>query len=409
VNSSRENLQAWLANDRQFWTGCAFIFATLSILKGLRIPGLWAATQAYLNYQDGFIKRGLFGTVVRGLGVPIEHYGVFVTVSGFTLAVFIALLLLWITVSDVRRLDGGSLVALFAASYCVTFLAHLIGYLEIPSGVLAILALLASRSRVYLVVVFGVGVLGVLIHENYSLTFLPLTLLPAILRAFDSAPAKREFAAVLAVAMAIGTIVVLEALAPPLNAGRLASLQAEITAAVDFQPRADVLEVLSRSAFDNIAIMRNTMRNPLWWLAQITALIVFMPTTALFIWRSLEIIDARAPKPYARIIKVIVALTALCPLSLQLVGWDIYRWYALAALVSFIVLTVVWRHYGDAVRLPLFSAVTRNIVILLIAVNMATGSGLFDFYHVDTFPYVEHWRGLVQWLAGAGHWVPPPH
>jgi hypothetical protein len=401
-------LSSWLADDSRFWTACACLFAAISILKGLRIPGLWAATQGYLNYQDGFIKRGLFGAVMQALHVQIAHYDVFVSVSGVILVVFLGVLTLWIVRSGAREVGSGSFVALFAASYCLTFLTHLIGYLDILSAGLAMVVLLTSRSRLYLPVVFGMAVLGILIHENYLLTFLPLTLLPAILRAFDSGPRKREIAAILAVVVAVAVIVLLEALTAPMSAEHLARLQTQISAAVDFPPRDDVLTVLGRSALDNVAIMLQQMKNGLWWLAQLNALLVFMPTTALFVWASLTMIDAQSPQSHPRAIKAIVTLTALCPLSLQFVGWDIYRWYTFAAFSSFIVMTIVYRHFGARLYAPLVSNATRNLLIVLIAVNMATGSGLFDGYRVDTFPFIEHWRGLAQWLAGGRHWLAPP-
>ena len=379
-------------------------------MKGLRIPGLWAATQAYLNYRDGFIKRGLFGATVLGLGIPIQHYDVFVIVSGVTLFIFIALLALWIGLSRAARLADGAFVALFAASFCLTFFTHMIGYLEIPSGALALIALIASASRFRLTALLVTGILGVLIHENYLLTFLPLTLLPTLLKASTSEKPKRELASVAAVAGAVFAVVLLENLAPSVSAARVAKLQDTMSASVDFQPRGDVLVVLTRSVSDNLAIMRSTMGNPLWWIAQLNALLVFMPTTVLFMLASFSIIDARGQVPHARLLKAAVVLTTLCPLSLQVLGWDIYRWYALAGLSSFIAMTIVCSRYSDPAEPPLsFGKPVRNLTIALIAINMATGTGFFDSYRVDTFPFVEHWRGLVQWFQTGRHWAPPPH
>jgi hypothetical protein len=390
-------LSACFADDVRFWRACIGLFATLAVLKGLRLPGSWAATQASFDYGHGFIKRGLFGAVMRLLDIQIAHYQVFVTVSAVTLAAFFAVLMVWVVRSSVRRLGDGALLALFAASYCVTFLTHMIGYLDIPSGILAVIALLASSSRGYLGVVLICGVLGVLIHENYLFTFLPVTLLPAVLRA-------RQWAMIATVAIIIGAVVVLESLAAPMDASHLAALVADLSARVDFQPRREVLEVLGRSSAENLQMMLGTLKTGIWWLAQANAFLAFMPTTALFIWAAFAIIDAHEG---AGLMKAGVVVAALSPLLLQFVGWDIYRWYALASLSSFLALTVVCRHYSEVVGIVLRGPAVRNAAVALIAMNMATGTGLFDYYHVDTFPFIDHWRGLADWIAGGGRWPTP--
>jgi hypothetical protein len=390
-------LSACFADDARFWRACIGLFASLAVLKGLRLPGSWAATQASFDYGHGFIKRGLFGAVMRLLDIPIAHYQVFVTVSAVTLAAFFAVLMVWVVRSGVRRLGDGALLALFAASYCVTFLTHMIGYLDIPSGILAVIALLASSSRGYLGVVLICGVLGVLIHENYLFSFLPVTLLPAVLRA-------RQWAMIATVAIIVGAVVVLESLAAPMDASHLATLVADLSARVDFQPRREVLEVLGRSSAENLQMMLGTLKTGIWWLAQANAFLAFMPTTALFIWAAFAIIDAHAG---AGLMKAGVVVAALSPLLLQFVGWDIYRWYALASLSSFLALTVVCRHYSEVVGTVLRGPAVRNAAVALIAMNMATGTGLFDYYHVDTFPFIDHWRGLADWIAGGGRWPTP--
>jgi hypothetical protein len=402
-------MPAFLADDKRFWAGAALLFGTVSLLKGLRVPNLWAATQAYLNYQNGFIKRGLFGEVVRGLGIPIAHYDVFVALSGFLFLIFLALLLRWILISGAQRLADGAVVALFAASYCLTFLAHMIGYLEIPSCALALSALAAAGSRFSLLAILVAGALGVLIHENYLVTFLPLTLLPPFLAAFTKPRPVRELFPVAAVAAAIGVIVLVEALRPPMSIQQAGTLQAAMIAAVDFHPRADFFAVLTRSAGDNVVFMLAIMRKGLWWASQVNALIAFMPTTAFFIWLSFAIIDAGGHNARdRRVVKAAVILAALSPLSLQIVGMDIYRWYALAAFNSFVAMTVVWNRYGKGAEvLTDCSRSVRNLATALIAVNMATGTGLFDFYQVDTFPFIDHWRALLQWIVTGRHWMPP--
>jgi hypothetical protein len=379
------------------------------VLKGLRLPSLWAATQVSLDYRAGFIKRALLGQILSGLGLQATHYDVFVTVSAVLLVGFFALLAGWIRTNEARRIAGGSVVAVFAASFTLTYLAHLIGYLDIPCAALAIAVIAMSRSRIYLSAALVAGGLGVLIHENYVLTFLPATLLPAFLsRAAAGRCTLRSFLPIAAVVAVIAAVVLIVALGAPMTAQQVGKLQAAMAATADFQPREDFFAVLTRSARANVLIMLSTMTHASWWFAQANAFIAFMPTAAFFLWITLRIINTRHPGNDRGLVKAAAIIASLCPLLLQIVGWDIYRWYALASFDCFLVMTMICRRYGvQAATLLSDETAIRNVAILLIGVNLATGTGLFDGYRVDTFPFVDHWRPLTQWLLASGHWTPP--
>ena len=46
-----------------------------SILRGIRTPGRWAATHLLFNYDYGFTKRALLGSLVGVLHLPsLYHY-----------------------------------------------------------------------------------------------------------------------------------------------------------------------------------------------------------------------------------------------------------------------------------------------------------------------------------------------
>jgi len=62
----------------------------MAVLKGLRRPSMWAATQAQLDYSHGFIKRGLLGAVYGPLGG--DHYGRLSWIFAAELGVFLLLL-----------------------------------------------------------------------------------------------------------------------------------------------------------------------------------------------------------------------------------------------------------------------------------------------------------------------------
>jgi hypothetical protein len=400
-------LAARLADDTWFWSAGAVLFCLVSILKGLRVPSLWAATQANLDYHEGFIKRGLFGQIAHSLGIHIAHYDVFVLLSSLLLLILLVLLFWWVSRSGARQLGNGVVVTVFAASFTITYLAHLMGYLEIPLAALALVALASSALHRRLIGVLLAGVIGVLIHESYVLTFLPMTLLPAFLAALASRRSPlRALASIAAVVAGIAVVVLIVALAAPMTAERANGVQAAMAATVDFPTRDDFFPVLTRSAADNLVIMMKTMTHGLWWLAQFNAFVTFMPTAAFFIWVALGIVDTCHEEAQRLAVKAAVVFTSLCPLSMQFVGWDIYRWYALAAFSSFVSMTVVCNHYdGPAVSTRIRTV--RNLGIALIAINMATGTGLFDGYRVDTFPFVDFWKSVTRWIAAGGHFAQP--
>lgn len=406
--STARLLATLFANEDRFWAWVAPLFAIIAILKGLRLPSLWAATQAQLNYHDGFIKRGLFGELARVLELPIAHYAVFVAVSGVLFVAFVAVLTRWIWLSEVRRIAGGTVLALFCASYCLTYLAHLIGWLDIPSAALAIAAISVGRARWGLIAVCAAGVVGVLIHESYLLAFLPLTLLPAFLKSADSPHPLRGISAAATVAAVVGVVTTAASLAAPMTASRAHVLETAMAANVDFPLRSDFFRlVLTHSTHDNLLLMRQTMSTGQWWFAQANAVVAFVPTAAVFLAIALTLIGRCHTGGYPRLVKAAVLVVFLSPLCLQVLGADIYRWYALATFSAFISLTIVWRHYGTRIgELPFNPNIVRNVAIVLIAINMATGTGLLDGYRVNTFTFTNLWVALAHWIAG-GELVPP--
>lgn len=393
-----------LANEAWFWAAAAWLFAALALLKGVRLPSRWAVTQSYLDYREGFIKRGLLGEVLRLLHLQTGHYDTFVWVSAVLFLVLGLLLVFWIGMSGLRRLAGGAVVALFAASYGLTYLSQMLGYLEIPAGSL-VLAVLFMKGRPWIVVI--AGVLGILLHESYLLMFLPVTLLPMFLAAAERG-SWRDVGALGVVLLIMGAVVVAVAFGASMTAQQVGKLQAAIAANVDFSLRGDFFLVLRRSAKDNLAIMAQEMGRGTWWLAEVNAILAFIPAAALFLWLAVRISAARQWALPPIVVKAVIVLVGLCPLALQLFGWDIYRWYALAQLTSFLTLSIVYWYvqppqlFGER-ELPAL----RNGAILLIAINMVTGTTLFGGSHVDTFPFAEHWRPLLQALAYGLHWPSP--
>ena len=161
----------------------ALVFA-VSMFKGLRMPSLWAATHMTFNYSQGFLRRGLFGQVLRIFGEERIYRYNFLFLCAVVLFVLaaIALLLLIRRMFAGERGDRGLQAAtlVLAASPGMVFLVHEIGYLDYM-GIVAVplFVLWAARSRrLFLVfyVAIPISIILALIHESMIVMFAPAML-----------------------------------------------------------------------------------------------------------------------------------------------------------------------------------------------------------------------------------------
>jgi hypothetical protein len=155
------------------------LFATggvIALLKGMRLPYIWAATQAQIDYRSGYLRRGFFGEVCRRLHIPIWHYSVFCFVAFGLLACFF-----WLLVRSVQRsgLDAaglGAFTALLASSFCITLVTNIAGYYDILMALLVLAVMQFKNPRVQVMAALAAGIVGVLVHELYAIAYLPVSL-----------------------------------------------------------------------------------------------------------------------------------------------------------------------------------------------------------------------------------------
>ena len=121
-----------------------------------------------------------------------------------------------------------------------------------------------------------------------------------------------------------------------------------------------------------------------------------------FLFVSYRLIDRGFGGAFRTKLKWAVTVISLLPLTINLLGVDSYRWYALCTLNAFLALTIIKRRLSMSwPSLPQICAPSalRNAVILLIALNLASGSGLMDGYQIRTFPFthlVRTWASAVR-------------
>jgi len=397
-----------LREDRPFWRFAAVILGVLSFCKGIRRPSTWAATQSMVNYSHGLVKRGLFGATL-GNWFHLEHYTRFSVSAYLVIFIFMALLCLFTVRSRVfSKVGDGEVVAVFFASFTVTFIAHLVGYLDISLGLITVGLLLIKDVRLRLLVAFPLCLAGLLLHESFFLIFFPVVLFSFVVDAMVLKDAsKRTWIWALSVLLLLFSVAVTMrlAMARPMTPETAAVLQQEITRRADFTVRHDFFVVVQRSAADNIRMTIDVARKKRSFVAfSLLKFCLFLPTILLIYSCISRIIRQIEDRRARRWLSIAAFFAAISPLFLQILGWDTARWDAMTGLETFLVLLVLCSTLPvTAIALP---RGFRNAAVLAIALSMITGEGLMDKEEINTLPFSRPMRELMKSIKHNG-WTAP--
>ena len=407
ANSSwTTKLGTMFSDDRSFWRVAAVSLGLIAFAKGIRIPNLWSGTQAMINYDHGLVKRGLFGATF-GHWFHLERYVHFTVVSTLLMAALVGLLLLLIGQSGVfQRIGLGEPVAVFASSYAVTYFASLIGYLDIPLGILAVGTLLIRNPRLRFVCSVPVCIAALMIHELFFFVFLPAVLFSFVLDgALDKAARKMSWVMIAVLVLLSGAVTVRLAQGKLITAPQAQALYIEDAARADFAVKPDFYPLLTRSSKDNLRVMKVVYSNPQWDFYFAVGIVRLLPTIVLLMIPILLMVKTYPDDGTRRMVKYTALLAALSPLFMHVLGWDNTRWNTLVCVETFLVLLLLARDLS--VPSLALSPAYRNAAILVIAVSMATGGGLLDDQEIKTFPFASPLREMLDMMRH-GRWSPPP-
>jgi hypothetical protein len=358
--------------------------------KGIRQPNDWSYTQAQLDYSAGLIRRGFFGATL-GHWLHLNLYGHFAVVSTALLLLLMAMLVLLARSSKLAdRMPPGELLAVYASSYSVSYLAHLNGYFDIPLALLCVAPLFVRRTGWRLAATVCSTLLAILIHEQFFFAFLPLSIVSVL---FGTATART--AAERRLAWAGGALLAVLGLGLMMNFVRQGSISAtqadELTQSIarkaDYPLDPEVLKVLSLTPRKDLEIMMSVWRRPTFLLGQIEGILLFVPTAAVLSWATLLLLRRWMPGKQ-RWLYAAVLLATLAPLSLHLVGWDKNRWDELLSLNAFLLLLLVSR-LADGVTIQLPVRLRRACLVLML-LNMASGGGMLDNRTIRPFPFLRN-------------------
>lgn len=381
---------AWLGDEHKFWPLFTAMLGTFAALKGLRLPGVWAFTQSLADYSHGFVKRGLLGAIYGAFGIYNRR--------GLTVMYFLELILLMALLVAftrrtglVQRVGTGAVAALFAGSYAVTYLFHLIGYSDILNASLTVALLLVRKARTRFLLALPLLACGLLIHEDFLLLFTPVLLLSFYLQGATylqgaASPDRRRriwsYGLILG-AVALG-ITLFTSLRTPMEDEQVDAFATYIYNRADFEVREDFFQVFTNSLGGNFAMMsRFGWHGYLWWTFQAVSICVLGPPLALLLHFCMRLV--RQAGPQTRGLKPAVLLAALSPLCMHLLGLDQVRWNTWVVLDAYLALGVLAMHLpGERLRV---SAGERNTLVLAIAIGMASGHGLFNGTQVNPYPF----------------------
>ena len=375
--------------DQRFWKWTALGLGVLALAKGIRLPNSWSYTQAQLDYSAGFIRRGFFGATLGHL-LQLNLYGHFATVSSVLLLLLMAALA-WLALSSrlAERTPPGELLAVYASSYSVSYLAHVNGYFDIVLALLCVGPLFIRRTGWRLAAAACATVVGILIHEQFFFAFLPVlivSVLFAAATATSSAERMRVWAgAALLLLLGVGMILYF-ARHSAISAVQNDELRQSIASRADGTLNTEVFKGERLTPEEGFGIMQQVWRRKTYVPAQVESLLMFAPTAAVLSWATFFLLRGWMPGKYRRIY-VGVLIATLAPLRLNLLGWDLCRWYELLSLNAFLMLVLVSRLIGgEPVHLPVR---LRRACLLVTMLNMATGGGMMDQRHIRPFPFMR--------------------
>jgi hypothetical protein len=374
----------------------------------MRLPYIWAATQAQIDYRHGYIRRGLFGEVCGWFHIPIWRYGVFSVVAFVLLAA-----LFWILVRSMQRsgLDAaglGAFTALLASSFCITMLTNLVGYYDIVMALLVLAVMQFRNPRAQLVAALIAGIVGVLVHELYAIAYLPVSLAGLACALAEEERRKKWLWAGVAAAAIIPWVIVLLPLGHAQMAPQeIARLAGEIHTRVNFSSHDEVISaIFGDSSKESIGRMLNDMRAGTFWVEEGFGFLAFLPATLFFLALAWRIASKRQ-----RALRWYFVLCTFAPLLLNLVAYDRYRWLAMMELNAVLcAITVCWSktRLHDTTAQPIFGIAWRRAAIFLIAINLATDIGLFQG-SARNFPFQSYWTSFQETMHSHKPLFAPPN
>lgn len=324
----------------------------------------------YVNYDDfGFIKRGLWGTTLHYLNLNNFMENTYIEYIIIYMAVSIAFIMMFwyffskktppiLSIQDVYL----ALIAILSPSIFL-HLGYAPGNFDVILMLIFIInIIIVERGKIYTASLISAG--AILVHEVYLLSFLPF-LLWLLLEKYDLKTAIK---------FCIPPIISMSAL---LLWGKLAMTKEDYISQLEkISPlllKRDGYFELTSSISENINIGISSLSNPENWRLTPVA-IVYTILIYLFL---LRYIDRKKIKYF-----YVGILASIMPLSLSIVGNDVFRWLSFVVFNLFIFMLIE--------RKSDFSKPTKMDIVLVIIISLFVFLGpMGSVFNNRPFPIIQ--------------------
>lgn len=327
----------------RIWSAVGLVLS-FSILRGINMPIDWVYVHWLMNYDYGFIKRGLVGSVVKALGFYNNPAIARTFIDIFSMIIYGLLLLSFILVGyrilslTRHKAPAVMTVILFFSSGFLVMTGNLIGYFDHLWQIVTILCLmLIFKRQMLLAAVIQIPL--ILIHESYLVVGFPVIVLSLVLVGYQKYgfAINRQYVAQASLVVAM----------PLLTFGTLSLVQetrdtelfrqditSYLTSYGYFEPHhlEDVIEAYLYRFSDYLR-----EQSP-QFIIRLTVIQCWLNTLPVLFFAVYYLHRTFRPS-FNILIKVLVVLTLIAPLSLHLIAWDYSRIWMYPIFHAFL---VVW-------------------------------------------------------------------
>ena len=393
-----------VSHDVKFWRFAVFAILFLSILRGIRFPNIWSYSHFLLNYDLGFIKRGLIGEIISQFNNPyLASYEFFFV---FSIAIFfINIILLWFLIRDFINSQNPILIGcsiVFASSLAVVFLSHTVGYFDHIGLLIALVTIKISGFYKKTLFVLLALPLALLVHEAFLVIYYPVIFMSLLLSLETEGRTKKLL--ILGALSAILLILVSVIANRTLEETEANEMYARLQAKIEHPLRQDAFNVLVRDSADNVQIMKSLLPDKRRLMGLVRSFMITSPAFLVFIYFTIVLMKKAKGKSLLTILSV---LASVSPLLLHFIGRDMERWNTLTVTTSFLMLYIAYAIKKD--QPVATSNYIYSILTLVVFLNGISSIPLFDGYYVKQFPFFEHKKYIIDAVYGKEifPYVPP--
>ena len=373
------------------WVVACFVVMVLSVLRGIRLPGSWTYAHYLMNYDFGFTKRGLLGSIVEQVGIPyLASYEFFAL---FSASILLGNLLLLATLlRDLVKSGNIFLLCCSIILICSTTLpslANFIGYGDHIGMFITLVVLKIKHFWQKLTFAVPSLLVAILVHEANFIIFAPIILLSLLLNIKENRQ-THQLAALIAVSIFwTGSTYLISSslLTKEQSLAMYDTLQAETDVALN----RTAFEPLYRETSHHFSAMKNRYIRYFYieGLRTVNSTLMVLPflaaslgTTTFFFLRS----------NIRRYIISLAIFASLSPLTLNFLGADRIRWFIWSTVTSLFVLYVVLKRYENSLPSCTLPPAFFPLLMIVVFISSITSANFFDGYVMQYVPFLSYQR-----------------